>query len=197
MQTESKAPLIVGLGGTVASASSSERITRKILEACEARGARTRIFAGPELDFPTYGTSDDRCEGARELVAALREAGGVVIVSPGYHGTISGMLKNALDYVQDMAKDERPYLDGRAVGLAAVAAGWQATGSTLATLRAIAHALRGWPTPLGVTINSLNPVFDTEGNFADAAVQGQVAAMADQLMEFARMRALAREHAGR
>ncbi|HEX8301299.1 NADPH-dependent FMN reductase [Sphingomonas sp.] len=189
--TDPQAPLIVGLGGTVAAASSSERITRKILEACAARGARTRVFAGAELDFPTYGISDERCGDALALVAALREAGGVVIVSPGYHGTISGMLKNALDYVQDMAGDERPYLDGRAVGLAAVAAGWQATGSTLATLRAIAHALRGWPTPLGVTINSLNPVFDAEGGFADPAVSGQVSAMADQLMEFARMRALA------
>lgn len=191
-----KAPLIVGLGGTVSPESTSERIAARILEACAQRGARTRIFAGAELDLPTYGTSDDRCDKARALMEALREADGVVIVSPGYHGTISGMLKNALDYVQDMARDEKAYLEGRAIGLAAVAAGWQATGSTLATLRAIAHALRGWPTPLGVTINSLNPVFAEDGSFADASVRGQVSTMADQLMEFARMRALVREHGG-
>lgn len=190
--TNIKAPLIVGLGGTVAPASTSERITRSILEACEARGARTKLFVGPALNFPAYGMSDERCDNARDLVAALREAGGVVIVSPGYHGTVSGLLKNALDYVQDMAGDERVYLDGRAIGLAAVAAGWQATGSTLATLRTIAHALRGWPTPLGLSINSMSPVFDETGAFVDPSVERQVGMMADQLVEFATMRALAK-----
>jgi FMN reductase len=185
------APLIVGLGGTTAPLSSSERILRHALARCEARGARTRIFAGPELDLPTYSDAP-RTPEAAAMVAALREADGVIIVSPGYHGTISGMLKNALDYVQDMAKDERPYFDGRAVGLVAVAAGWQATGSTLVTLRTIAHALRGWPTPLGVTINSLLPIFDQERELVDAACIGQIDMLADQVMQFARLQAIDR-----
>lgn len=183
-------PLIVALGGTLHRGSSSERIAAKILEACGARGARTKLFAGADLDFPTYGASDERCERARALLEALRGAGGVAIVSPGYHGTVSGMLKNALDYVQDMADDPSVYFDGRAVGLAAVAAGWQATGTTLATLRTIAHALRGWPTPLGLSINSMTPIFDGDGNFVDASLARQVDMMADQMVGFARMRAL-------
>ncbi len=189
-------PHIVAIGGTTRAESTTGRLLAAALAMAEERGARTTLLTGQAISFPHY--EHGSAEGHPEIEAyleALRSADAVIVGSPGYHGTISGMLKNALDYVQDMAKDERPYLDGRAVGLAAVAAGWQATGSTLATLRAIAHALRGWPTPLGVTINSLNPVFDTHGQFADPAVHGQVSAMADQLMEFANMRALAKQAA--
>ena len=63
-------------------------------------------------------------------------------------------IKNALDYAEDTAKDARPYLDGRAVGCIACAYGWQATDSTLIAMRSIVHALRGWPTPLGVAANT-------------------------------------------
>jgi FMN reductase len=84
----------------------------------------------------------------------VRRADGIVIASPGYHGGVSGLVKNALDWVEELRADERPYFDGRPVGLIVVADGWQATVTTLVSLRSIVHALRGWPTPLGVAINT-------------------------------------------
>ncbi len=80
-----------------------------------------------------------------------------MICSPGYHGGVSGLVKNAIDWVEELREDERPYFDGRAVGLIVVADGWQATVTTLTSLRSIVHALRGWPTPLGVAINAADP----------------------------------------
>ncbi|WP_459249991.1 NADPH-dependent FMN reductase [Streptomyces youssoufiensis] len=54
--------------------------------------------------------------------------------APTYHGTVSGVLKNALDYVNDLIGEPRPFLDGRSVGCVAVAAGdhiiWLRTRST-------------------------------------------------------------------
>ena len=120
----------------------------------------------------------------------LRRADGIVISSPGYHGTVSGLIKNALDYVEDMAKDERPYFEGRAVALISVAAGWQATGTTLATLRSIVHALRGWPTPMAITVNSVMPVFADDGSVSDPTLLNQLDILAQQVVGFARMRAL-------
>ena len=72
-----------------------------------------------------------------------------MITSPGYHGTVSGLVKNALDYLEELRGDQRPYLDGRAVGLIAVARGWQASVSTLGTLRQVVHALRGLADTVG------------------------------------------------
>ena len=72
-------------------------------------------------------------------------------------------MKNALDYTEDMCKDAEPYLDGRAVGLIVCGHGWQSTGVVLSAFRSIVHALRGWPTPMGVAINTLVERFDEKG----------------------------------
>ncbi len=183
-------PLIVGIGGTMTSNSSSERLMRHVLMQCEAAGAETLSFDGTALDLPMYGYGTPRTDKAVALIEGLRRADGIVISSPGYHGTVSGLIKNALDYVEDMAKDERPYFEARAVGLISVAAGWQATGTTLATLRSIVHALRGWPTPMAVTVNSVQPVFADNGSVSDATLLKQLDILAQQIVGFTRMRAL-------
>jgi NAD(P)H-dependent FMN reductase len=86
------------------------------------------------------------------LLAALRAADGVIISTPGYHGGMSGLLKNALDYIEEMAGDERPYLDRLPVGCIAVARGSQGAVSALDNLRTVIHALRGFPTPYGAAV---------------------------------------------
>ena len=183
-------PLIVGLGGTMTKNSTSERVMRHVLDQCAAAGADTLLFDGSALDMPMYGYGTPRTEKALALIEGLRRADGVVLSSPGYHGTVSGLIKNALDYVEDMAKDDRPYFEGRAVGLITVAAGWQATGTTLATLRSIVHALRGWPTPMAITVNSQMPVFADDGSVSDPTLLNQLDILAGQVTGFARMRAL-------
>ena len=183
-------PVIVGIGGTMTSNSSSERLMRHVLAQCKAAGAETSCFDGNALDLPMYGYGTPRTDKAVALIDGLRRADAVVISSPGYHGTVSGLIKNALDYVEDMAKDTRPYFEGRAVGLITVAAGWQATGTTLATLRSIVHALRGWPTPMAVTVNSVQPVFAEDGSVSDTTLIKQLDILAEQMVSFTRMRAL-------
>ena len=98
-----------------------------------------------------------------ELIEAVREADGLVIATPSYHAGMSGLIKNAIDLLEDLRDDRRPYLDRRAVGCIVTAYGWQGGGTTLSSVRAIVHALRGWPTPLAVTLNTAEPLFDAEG----------------------------------
>jgi FMN reductase len=183
-------PFIVGLGGTMRVGSSSELALRFALAAAGRAGAKTAMVSGPELDLPMYAPERmERSPGASELISLLRRSDGVIVASPGYHGSISGLIKNALDYVEDMRADEVSYFDGRAVGCIACAYGWQATGSTLAALRAIVHALRGWPTPVGVAINSSQRVFDGQGACLDTGISNQLELMAQQVVQFACMRA--------
>ena len=184
-------PLVVGIGGTATPDSSTERLLRHALDRCGALDAETLLFDGAALDLPMYAPGERARSGkAVALIEGLRRANGVVIASPGYHGTVSGLIKNALDYVQDMAEDGAPYFEGRAVGLIAAAAGWQATGTTLATLRSITHALRGWPTPMAVAVNSVQPVFGADGAIADRGLAQQLEILASQVVSFARMKAL-------
>ncbi len=183
-------PYIVGLGGTTRQGSSTELALRCALKAAERAGAHTTLLSGPAIELPMYAQErPERSPAAQELITALRQSHGVIVASPGYHGSISGLIKNALDYVEDMRGDSSCYFDGRAVGCIACAYGWQATGSTLAALRSIVHALRGWPTPIGVAVNTSQKIFDAEGNCTDPAISKQLELMALQIVDFASMRA--------
>lgn len=183
----SRGPLVVGIGGTTRAGSATERALRLALESAEQAGARTQIFTAAGLAFPMYAPErPDRTSEAQAFVAALRSAAGIIIATPGYHGGVSGLIKNALDYVEDLRDEARSYFDGRAVGCIVCAHGWQATASTLVALRSVVHALRGWPTPLGVTINSAQPVWNEAGRLTDEDVRRSLGIMVDQVLSFAR-----------
>lgn len=180
---------IVGIGGTTSPGSSTEQALTIALRAAEGEGAQVTLFDGAFLTaLPHYAPGViERSEEARRLVAAVRNAHGLMIASPGYHGSISGLVKNAIDYVEETSRDARVYLDGLPVGLIVTAYGWQATGSTLATMRSIVHALRGWPTPLGAAIRAVSGMF-RDGTCSDAAANAQLELVGRQVAEFARLR---------
>lgn len=178
--------LIVGLGGTTKPGSTTELVLHEALHAARRAGAEVRVFGGEFLaGLPHYGTPEaSRSAAAAELVDAIRAADGLVVASPGYHGTISGLLKNAIDYFEETAKDHRVYLDGVPVGLIATAYGWQATGGTLVALRSIVHSLRGWPTPMGAAIRSTGGLFVGQ-TCTDPDVRAQLDLVGRQVVEFA------------
>jgi FMN reductase len=180
-------PLIVGIGGTTRPNSSTDRALKLALQAAEAAGARTLVFDGAFLArLPHYIPElPDRNAEQREFVDAVRRAGGLIVASPGYHGGVSGLVKNALDLLEDLRDDERNYLDRRAVGCVVNAAGWQAAICTLGALRSIVHALRGWPTPFGATLNTSEKIFDANGTCVDEKVATQLATVGKQVVEFA------------
>jgi FMN reductase len=182
-------PIVLGIGGTLRPNSSSEQALRVALAAASELGAETEIIPAQALDLPNY--DPERAEtvvAANALVAATRRADALLIATPGYHGGMSGLIKNALDYLQALADDPAPYLHDKAVGCIVSAAGWLAGASTLTSLRATIHALRGWPTPLGVAINSMTKPFGPQGDVIDLKVGEQLATLSEQAVTFARMR---------
>jgi FMN reductase len=191
--TDAFAPLILGIGGTSRPNSTSELSVRCALSAAEAMGARTRLIDGALISrLPLYVPGyTERTEEELAFVDAVRACDGVIVASAGYHGSITGPIKNALDLLEDLARDDRPYLDGCAFGSIVTAYGWLACGTTLVTMRSIAHALRAWPTPYGAALVVAGKMFEEDGTALDPKVGGQIALVARQVVEFARWR-----HAG-
>lgn len=185
----SKSLLIVGIGGTARPGSSTEKALQVALTAAEAAGAETLLFGARVLaTLPLYDPrTNARSAEAGALIEAVRAADGVIIASPGYHGAVAGLVKNALDYLEDLGDDELPYLTGRAVGCVATAAGWQAAVTTLMGMRTLAHALRGWPTPLGAAVNTTEIPLSSD---LDGSAQAlfQLREIGAQVVEFSRMR---------
>jgi FMN reductase len=188
-------PLVVGIGGTARAHSTSERAVADALRSAEALGAQTRLFNGEFVSrLPLYiPDRTARSADEREFVEAVRRCNGIIVGTPGYHGSLSGPIKNILDLVEDTARDQRPYLDGCAFGCVVTAFGWQACGTTLVSLRSIAHALRAWPTPFGAVLNASTPLFETNGTCIDTKTHEQLSIVASQVVEFARWRHAASE----
>lgn len=118
-------PLILGIGGTARPNSTSERAVRAALKAAEALGARTTLIDGPHLArLPLYSPErTERTDDEAMLVAAARACHGIIVATPGYHGSLSGPVKNALDLLEDLARDDRTYIDGCAFGAIVTAYG--------------------------------------------------------------------------
>ncbi len=176
-------PYIVAIGGALHRGSTTEKALRHALA---LMNAHTDLFVGDDLDFPLFDARQPALSAPVErFVNAVRQADGVILASPGYHGGISGVLKNALDYLEFLREDDRPYFTGRAVGCIVNAAGWQGAMTTLSSLRDIVHALRGWPTPLGVCIAGADKPFDQHGNCISPAVASQLQILAEEVLTFA------------
>lgn len=184
-RAQGRAPFIVGIGGTTRPGSSTESALRTALRHAEELGAETQLFGGEALAaLEGYSPEQrERSEGQRAIVEAVRKADAVIFASPGYHGGVSGLVKNAIDLLEDLRADERVYLDGMPVGCIVTAAGWQGCNTTLGAMRSIVHALRGWPTPLGVTLNTAGvKLFDAEGNCTDEQVKASLRLLAEQVV---------------
>jgi FMN reductase len=180
-------PYIVAVGGTLRPGSSTEKAMQHVLRAAQRAGARTLLISGAALQLPMYQPENsERTDAARDLVAQLALADGIILGSPGYHGSISGLVKNALDYAEDLRADPRPYFTGRSVGCIATAGGWPGAVNTLGALRDIVHALRGWPTPLGAAINSTDRVFDDNGDCLVPRVAEMLELIAAEVLGFSR-----------
>jgi FMN reductase len=123
----------------------------------------------------------ERTPKALELVSALRDADAVVVGSPGYHGAVSGLVKNALDYIEDLREDPRVYpTTRRGVASAAHTAGrrrWNTGPDAISGARTARPA-----NPLGVAIVFADEIWDDAGGLADSTVQSQLDQLATQLL---------------
>jgi FMN reductase len=183
--TDASRPFIVGIGGTTRPGSSTESALRTALRFAGEMGARTQLFGGEALSTLDVFSPEvrERSPAQLAIVEAVRQADAVIFASPGYHGGVSGLVKNAIDLLEDLRGDERVYLDGMPVGCIVTAAGWQGCNTTLGALRSIVHALRGWPTPLGVTLNTAGvKLFDAQGQCLDPQVEASLRLLAEQVV---------------
>ena len=179
---------VVGIGGTLRDGSSGLRALERALLAAEEAGATTELLDLRELDVPMYQPGrplEEYGENVRRLVEAMRGADAMLWSTAAYHGTLAGVTKNALDFAQFLARDEKPYLQDKVVGLIAKAGGNIAAVNAINAMTNVVHALRGVAAPLSVPVAQSWKVFDEEGEISDEAVAGRLESLGRLVVEMA------------
>jgi FMN reductase len=189
---------IVGLGGSLRHTSKSRAALQQALEGAAAAGAETRLLDLRELDLPMYNADDDEPgEAAAQLIESCYLADGLIWSSPLYQGTISGALKNALDWLHGLGQRDPPYLHDKVIGLISAAGGTQGL-QAINTMEFAVRALRGWAVPYVVPVASADRVFEASGRIKDELVQGQLSMLGREIVRvaelFAKDRSVHREH---
>ena len=190
--------MIVGLGGSTASHSNSRAALQTALEGAASAGARTQLLDIHELDLPMYNPEQNEpTEAAATLIESCHEADGLLWSSPMYQGTISGALKNALDWLHLLADRDPPYLHDKVIGLISAAGGTQGL-QAINTMEFAVRALRGWAVPYVVPVASAHRVFDREGRIQDEAIELQLQTLGGEVVRvanrFAAEESLHRQH---
>jgi FMN reductase len=190
--------MIVGLGGSLRHASRSRAALRRALEGAAAAGAETRLLDLRELDLPMYNPDQDTPgETSAEFIDSCYFADRLIWSSPLYQGTISGALKNALDWLHGLGQRDPPYLHDKVIGLISAAGGTQGL-QAINTMEFAVRALRGWAVPYVVPVASADRVFEAAGGIKDESVQVQLSTLGREVLRvaelFARDRLVHREH---
>ncbi|MEB3237745.1 MAG: NAD(P)H-dependent oxidoreductase [Candidatus Sericytochromatia bacterium] len=176
---------VVGLGGALGDASVTSAALRLVLAEAERAGAGTALLDLNELALPLFDARNrEGGEPVARLLAEVRSADAMVWCSPLYHGTVSGTFKNALDWLELLAKDERAYLTDVPIGLVAAAGGTQGM-QAINTMEYAVRALRGLTVPYVVAISRAWQAFDQAGQPAEPVVGQQLAILGREVVRLA------------
>lgn len=193
-------PRIVGLGGGMRPTSRSLVALKTGLDFAAAAGAETRLLSVFDLNLPMYRpdfSSPDQygpeaVPAIERLIESARWAGGMLWASPGYHGSLSGAVKNALDFIQFLANDTPSFLYGKTVGVITTSAGSIASVNAVTHLNQVAHGLRAQVVPLAVPITGIGRAIPEDTLVDEQALQ-RLEMLAKELVTLSASSARSRE----
>ena len=178
---------VVAICGSLRQGSTTHAALQIALSAAEEAGAKVELLDLSEYELVFQGSvanESDYPPGIFKLREKVQRADGILLGSPEYHGSFSGVLKSALDL---MGFDE---FENKVIGLIGVSGGRMGAINAISMLRTVGTALHAWVVPNDASIPNSSDAFDTDGNLCDAELSERVKAVGKQVTEFAASRHL-------
>ncbi|HEY9769320.1 MAG TPA: NADPH-dependent FMN reductase [Coleofasciculaceae cyanobacterium] len=169
---------VVGILGSLRTDSYSALALQQALDRVQALGAEAEMLDLKEMKLPF-------CDGGSEypdypdvelLRSKVKAADGLILATPEYHGSVSGVLKNALDLMSF------EHLSDKVTGLISVLGG-QPNSNALNDLRIIVRWVHGWVIPEQIAIGQAWQAFDPEGKLKDEKLAQRFDSFAQSLVE--------------
>lgn len=172
---------IMGLSGSIGASSKNSRLVLLALERAEAAGAETHFWDLTEKPLPLVG--EEGCwqdANVKEFQALASTCHGFLLASPEYHGTMSGVMKNTLDWVY------KDHVGGKVFGLMSTLGGIE-NSNTLNHMRICLRWLHGFVVPEQLAIGHVKEAFSEDGELVDEAAESRLDGLVSSVMRQCRL----------
>jgi len=174
---------IVGISGSLRSGSYTTLAVRLALKGAEElEECQTKLIDLRDYQLLFCDGKDDESQFPKDvfrLREEVKQAHGIILGTPEYHGGYSGVLKNALDL---MGFEE---FEGKMLGLLGVSGGAMRAFGAMNSLREVGRALHAWVVPEQASIPQAWQEFDDAGNLKNPKLDERVRQVGRQVARFA------------
>lgn len=176
---------IVALVGSTRRNSTTRKATEIVKKEVEKHGITVEVIHFAEVKLPIYEGDLDKEDYplvVKNFIKKVAAADGIILASPEYHGSVSGVLKNALDYIG--ARE----MSGKLAAIIGTAGSQLGASNTVNTLHQICRNLHAWPLPQSPTIPAAYEAFNQDGSLKDEKLQERLEKLGLKLAEELKMR---------
>lgn len=162
---------ILAIVGSMRKNSTTKKATQLMAKTIEQQGVEVDLFHLAEQPLPIFDSRKDEStypENVHTFMKKVDEADAYIWASPEYHGSVSGALKNALDFI------DAKQIENKLVAIIGTAGGRLGATKTVDTLHQIARHLNAWPLPKSPTIPKSWDAFNDDGTLKDASIQDRL-----------------------
>lgn len=183
-------PKILAFAGSTRSGSFNKKLIRIGIRGAESVGAQVTHLDLRDLKLPLYDGDDEEQgglpEGALRLKALMKEHDGLLISAPEYNSSISGVLKNALDWASRPAPNEKTLepFDGKVAALLSASPGALGGLRGLVTVRSILGNIQVVVLPEQFALSKAHEAFNDDGSMKDAKQQAKAEHIGATLAKF-------------
>ena len=181
-------PRILAFGGSLRRDSFNQKLATLAAAGAREAGAEVTLIALRDFPLPVFDQDLEDAEGlpaaAKKLKKLFCEHDGLLIASAEYNSSISGMLKNAIDWVSRAETDVEPSLvafAGKSAILCAASPGALGGLRGLVHVRAILGNIGVTVLPDQVAVSKAHEAFRTDGSLADEKQAAKVKNLGAQL----------------
>jgi len=172
---------IIAICGSLRKNSITKKALEIALKGALNIGAKTEFIDLRDYKLPFCKEYEDDMisKDVIKLKTKVKNANGIILGTPDYHGSFSGVIKNAIDL---MGFEE---FEGKMIGLIGVAGGSQGSVNALNGLRNIGRQLHSWVIPQQAMITRSSQAFDDENKLKDLKLEKRIIEIGEQVTKFA------------
>lgn len=170
---------ILGIAGSLREGSYSEALLKLALKSVEAQGHQGVSLDLGKMDLPFCDGSSlyPKHPDVRRLKQAVLESDGLILVTPEYHGSMSGVLKNCLDL---LTYDE---MERKTLALMSVLGGVH-SNNALNALRLVGRTLHAFVIPQQLSVAAAHHAFEEDGALSDPQTKERLDVLVTSLLDY-------------